>query len=100
MIRVLGLPLLNLAMTAPAVSQPTGIGRATPSNPPGSDEIVLNFRGTIDGSDQITITRKQATWLHSYWDLPPEPVTLNGISWDPREQATLENSGKTRFLPQ
>jgi hypothetical protein len=97
--RVLGSALFTLAITTAALAQPTGADPATPTNPPGSDEIVLNFRGTIDGSDQITITRKQAIWRHSYWDLPPEPLTLNGISWDPRGQATLKNSGKTRFLP-
>src|SRR4051794_2548940 len=79
-----------------AEAQPTGDGRAEPPSP---DEIVLTFRGQIDGSDQIKISPTQATWRHSYWDMPPEPVTLNGISWDPREQRALKNEGKTRFLP-
>src|SRR5262249_50291618 len=64
-----------------------------------SDEIVLSFRGSIDGSDQIKITMTQATWRHTHWDMPPEPVTLHGVSWDPREQLTLKNTGKTRYLP-
>ena len=31
-------------------------------------------------------------------DMPPKPVAMNGISWDPRVQDTLKNVGKTRFL--
>jgi hypothetical protein len=85
--------------TPHAVAQPTGDSRAKQPSPDGPDEIVLTFRGQIDGSDQIKISPTQATWRHSYWEMPPEPVTLNGISWDPREQRTLKNEGKTRFLP-
>jgi hypothetical protein len=64
-----------------------------------SDEIVLSFQGRIAGSDQIQLTQTEATWHHRFGDMPPEPVTLNGIPWNPREQATLKNEGKTRFLP-
>jgi hypothetical protein len=59
-------------------------GNAGEPQPPGSDEVVLTFRGQIDGGDQIEITDSQAVWRHTHWDLPPEPVMLNGISWDPR----------------
>ena len=96
---VLGTTLFTLAISAAALAQPVTGGRAKPTNPAGSEEIVLSFRGSIDGSDQITITRTGAIWQHGHWDMPPEPVTLNGISWDPRERPTLKNADGTRFLP-
>lgn len=99
MIRVAGSCFVTLALAAAAVAQANRPTRDTPVNPPGSVEIVLTFRGAIDGSDQITITKAGATWRHGHWDLPPQPVTLNGISWDPKEHQTLKNAGKTRFLP-
>ena len=83
---------------APSRAQPSGADRLGPSNPAGSDEIVLTFKGRIDGSDQIKITPTRAIWHHKYWDFPPEPVTLNGVSWGPQEQPVLKNEGTTRFL--
>ena len=80
------------------MAQTPGSDRAKQAGPADSDEIVLTFRGEIDGSDQIKITQTEATWHHTDWDMPPEPVALNGISWDPRDQDTLKNEGKTRFL--
>jgi hypothetical protein len=94
----LGSILFGLAISATAVAQTTGSDRAKQPGPADSDEIVLTFRGKIDGSDQIKITQTEATWHHTAWDMPPEPVTLNGISWDPRGQDTLKNEGKSRFL--
>ena len=87
-----------LAVSTTAAAQPTGNESAIQAPPADSAEIVLSFRGHIAGSDQIKITQTEATWHHSLWDMPPEPVTLNGISWDPREQDTLKNEGTTRFL--
>jgi hypothetical protein len=96
--RRFGSILLGLAVGTAAVAQPAGSdGKAQPG-PADSDEIVLSFRGHIAGSEQIKITRAEATWHHRFWNMPPGPVTLNGISWNPREQATLKNEGKTRFL--
>jgi hypothetical protein len=94
----LGSILVSLAISTAAMAQTTGSDRAKQAGPAESDEIVLTFRGEIDGSDQIKITQTEATWHHTFWDMPPKPVTLNGISWDPREQDTLKNEGKTRFL--
>ncbi len=94
----LGSILVTLAISIAAVGQTTGGDRVKQAGPADSDEIVLTFRGDIDGSDQIKITQTEATWHHMFWDMPAEPVALNGISWDPREQETLKNEGKTRFL--
>ena len=90
--------LVILALSTAAVTQTGGSDPAKQAGPADSDEIVLSFRGHIAGSDQIKITLNGATWHHRFWDMPPEPVTLNGISWDPRKQDTLKNEGKTRFL--
>jgi hypothetical protein len=94
----LGSILFGLAISTTAVVQTAGSDRAKQAGPADSDEIVLTFRGEIDGSDQIKITQAEATWHHTAWGMPPKPVTLNGISWDPRDQDTLKNEGKSRFL--
>jgi hypothetical protein len=75
--------LLGLTISTTAVAQPTGNETAIQAPPADSAEIVLTFRGHIAGSDQIKITQTGATWHHSFWDMPPEPVTLNGISGRP-----------------
>ncbi len=94
----LGSILVSLAISTVAMVQATGSDPAKQAGPAESNEIVLTFRGEIDGSDQIKITQTEATWHHTFWDMPPKPVALNGISWDPRVQDTLKNVGKTRFL--
>jgi hypothetical protein len=94
----LGSILFGLAIITTAVVRSTGSGGTDRPGPADLDEIVLSFRGHIAGSDQITITQTEATWHHRFGDMPPEPVTLNGISWSPGEQATLKNEGRTRFL--
>jgi hypothetical protein len=90
--------VFGLAVSTTAAAQPTGNESAIQAPPADSAEIVLSFRGHIAGSDQIKITQTGATWYHRFWDMPPEPVTLNGISWNPKEQATMKNEGTTRFL--
>jgi hypothetical protein len=94
----LGSILVSLAISMATVGQTTGNERAKQAGPADSDAIVLTFRGQVDGSDQIKITQTEATWHHTFWDMPSDPVALNGISWDPREQDTLKNEAKTRFL--
>jgi hypothetical protein len=96
---VLSAALCGLAIGMTAWAQPTEDRRTKPPHPAAPDEIVLSFRGLIDGSDRIQITPTGATWRHLYWQMPPEPVTLNGIAWDPSRRRTLENQGETRFLP-
>ncbi len=86
----LGSILIGLAISATAVGQTSGSDRAKQPGPANSDEIVLTFRGEIDGSDQMKITQTGATWHHS-WGTPPGPVTLNGISWDPNDSGDRSN---------
>ena len=90
--------LLSLALGVAASGPPVGDERVAQTKPSGSDGIVLSFRGQMDGSIQIRITQEGATWRQRFWQTP-EPVSINGISWDPREQRTLKNEGETRFLP-
>jgi len=59
---------------------------------------IINFSGTIDGSDVIQIQPHQATWNHLYWSYPPSPVTFNGVSWNPQAMPTL-NFGGPALLP-
>jgi hypothetical protein len=81
-----------------ASGPPAGDERVAQAKPSGPREIVLTFRGMIDGSDQIKITQEAATWRHNHWQMPPEPVSINDIPWDPREQRVLKNDGMSRFL--
>ena len=93
---VWGLTLCSaLVMGTAAVAQPLG-----PTRPAESDEVVLTFRGQIDGSEKVEITTTHAYWHHGDWSLPEGPVTLNGVRWEPKKDRTLENDGATRFLPQ
>jgi hypothetical protein len=94
----LGSILFGLAISTSAVALTTGTGRAKRPDPADSGEIFLTFRGKIDGIDQIKITQTEATGHHTAWEMPREPVTLNGISWDPRDQDTLKDEGKSCFL--
>lgn len=84
-----------LIMGTASVAQPLG-----PTHPAESDEVVLTFRGQIDGSEKIEITMTHAYWHHGDWSLPEEPATLNGVPWEPTKERTLENAGATRFLQQ
>jgi tetratricopeptide (TPR) repeat protein len=90
--------LLSLALGAAASEPPPGDKRVAQARRSVSDEIVVTFRGMIDGSDQIKITQEAATWQHNHWQMPPEPVSINDIPWDPREQRVLKNEGMSRFL--
>jgi hypothetical protein len=59
------------------------------------DAPTLRVRATIDGTDELRLTRKSATWKHLTWDWPTN-ITLNDIPMNPR--APLANTGATRFL--
>jgi hypothetical protein len=59
------------------------------------DAPTLRIRATIDGSDELRLTRKAATWKHLTWGWPTI-ITLNGIPMDPH--AMLANAGTTAFL--
>ena len=53
-----------------AVAQTGGSDRVKQAKPSGPLELVLTFRGMIDGSHQIKITQEAATWQHNHWQMP------------------------------
>lgn len=57
----------------------------------------LHIRAEIDGSDELHISRDGARWVHKHWDWPRQ-VILNGVVWNPRENAVLPNAGRSAFL--
>ena len=79
------------ATTLPAVT-PDDLRPAPPPT------FVLRIRARIDGSDECTITRDGATWVHKAWDWPPS-VEIDDLKWVPAETNVLQNAGTTRFLP-
>jgi len=68
-----------------------------PVNPGG--EAVFHFKGVVDGSDRIVITRQGAFWEHVNWGWPAAAVSINGTQWDPREKNYLTTTGAVAFLP-
>jgi len=65
-----------------------------------SGDAVFHFKGLVDGSDKIVITRDGALWSHVNWDWPPEAVTVNGTRWSPQEKNFLTSSAAVKFLPE
>lgn len=60
---------------------------------------VFHFKGKVDGSDKILITRDGALWDHIDWNYPPEPVTVNDTKWNPLGKNYLSAIAPTKFLP-
>lgn len=63
-------------------------------------EAIFHFKGMVDGSDHILITREGAFWQHAHWDWPPGAVMVNGARWDPRQKNYLTTAGAAQFLPE
>jgi hypothetical protein len=61
---------------------------------------VLHFKGRVDGSDKILVTRDGALWDHVNWSYPPEPVSINGTRWNPEKKNYLSSIGAVKFLPE
>jgi len=61
---------------------------------------VFHFKGVVDGSDRILITRAGAFWEHVNWDWPAGPVTINDAQWNPRQKNYLTTTGAVAFLPE
>lgn len=59
----------------------------------------LHFFGTIDGSDRITINHRGAVWDHVNWQWPSQPVSINGVQWNPCDKNVFTPLGKADFLP-
>jgi len=62
-------------------------------------DAVFHFKGIVDGSDRIQITRQGAFWEHVNWDWPAGAVAINGIQWDPQDKNYLTTTGQVAFLP-
>ena len=81
------------------------LGSAVPSLP-GSNgqaaepEAVFHFKGMVDGSDRILITREGALWEHAHWGWPEGAVTVNGTQWNPQQKNYLATAGEAKFLPE
>jgi hypothetical protein len=81
------------------------LGSASPSLP-GSNrqaaepEAVFHFKGMVDGSDRILITRDGALWEHAHWGWPEGAVTVNGTQWNPQQKNYLTTAGEAKFLPE
>ncbi len=65
-----------------------------------SGDAVFHFKGLVDGSDRILITRQGAFWHHVNWAWPLDPVTVNGVQWNPQEKNYLTTVGSPGFLPE
>jgi hypothetical protein len=63
-------------------------------------DAVFHFKGAIDGSDRIVITRAGALWTHVNWQWPTEGVAVNGTRWMPAEKNYMTTTGPMKFLPE
>ena len=82
---------------------PLGLGaESTAADRRGSAgaKAQFHFRGWIDGSDRILITREGASWEHAHWDWPLGAVTVNRTRWDPSQKNYLSTAGAAKFLPE
>jgi hypothetical protein len=76
---------------------------ATPSlaaNLSENGDAVFHFKGLVDGSDKIVITRDGALWNHINWDWPHGAVTINGTQWKPQQKNFVTTTGTSKFLPE
>jgi hypothetical protein len=76
---------------------------ATPSlaaNLSENGDAVFHFKGLVDGSDKIVITRDGALWNHINWSWPHGAVTINGTQWQPQQKNYVTTTGTSKFLPE
>jgi len=88
-----GTPLLSSELQYVAVP-------SLASNPSDSGGAVFHFKGLVDGSDKIVITRDGALWNHVNWAWPQGAVTINGAEWKPQDKNYVTAVGETKFLPE
>lgn len=69
-------------------------------NPSDSGDAVFHFKGLVDGSDKIVITRDGALWNHVHWGWPHGAVTINGTEWKPQEKNYVTTTGTSKFVPE
>jgi|ERR1051326_140880 hypothetical protein len=70
------------------------------SNLSNTGDAIFRFKGLVDGSDKIVITRDGALWNHVHWDWPRGDVTINGAQWNPKEKNYVTTLGTAKFLPE
>jgi hypothetical protein len=63
-------------------------------------DAVLEIRATIDGSDQITVSRTGAVWEHADWNWPLSSISANGVEWNPRLKNHLAAPGAADLVPE
>ena len=85
------LTVAPLGMAAPSLSGSTGQATAP--------EAIFHFKGMVDGSDRIVITREGALWEHAHWGWPEGAVTVNGTQWNPQQKNYLTTAGAAKLLP-
>jgi biopolymer transport protein ExbD len=60
--------------------------------------LTLHITGTIDGRCVLIVGPHRAVWQQLQYS-PPTDLTINGVRWDPSRSTTLENEGRTTYLP-
>ena len=89
---------LNYVTIAPLGPESEGAAgdRGSQSEP----EAIFHFKGTVDGSDRILMSREGVLWEHAHWGWPEGSVTVNRKKWNPQQKNYLTTTGTTRFLPE
>jgi hypothetical protein len=91
---------LRYVTIPPLGTKPSNAASLNKPSAPESPEAVFHFKGTIDGSDKIIITRDGALWEHVSWQWPQGAVEVNGAQWNPREKNYLTTGNAAKFLPE
>ena len=96
------LKVITLATANPQLSAELQYVTIPPLGPDKADgtNAVFHFKGIVDGSDRILVTREGAFWEHVHWDWPAGAVTINDAQWNPREKTFLTSTGAVTFLPE
>jgi hypothetical protein len=89
---------LNYLIVAPLGASEGDL--ASPNAGQVSSNAVFHFKGMVDGSDRILITRDGAFWQHAHWGWPDGPVTVNATQWNPQQKNYLTTAGSAKFLPE
>jgi len=63
-------------------------------------DALFGFKGLVDGSDKIVITRDGALWNHINWGWPPDAISINDTQWKPQEKNYVTTTGTSKFLPE
>jgi beta-lactamase regulating signal transducer with metallopeptidase domain len=84
----------------PAFDETRSVTTASLGSCVSNGDAVFHFKGSVDGSDKILITRDGALWTHVNRHWPLQPVVVNHTSWDPMDKNYLTTLGPEKFLPE